>query len=411
MRSYGGRSVVFGVAVGCFVGQAHGQELSQFAYQSPPGCPQRAEFLARVHARQSALTAGQIDAALGDLLAHVEVEPSGKTGRLEFRDELVASRHVAANNCDEVVTGLALIAGVSLERPMSTLESSNQRGGTPRAPAAGDVAAADPDGASGQSANFLETTTAPSAGSGLGVAPTPSAAVAASTTERPASTGVTRRSGPSEGRIAPALRPSDSSSPRDAAAEIDADDAVGVRDGQVQDGAWNVGFGVGAGAWTAFERPQFRAAGFVELAPRSDAWTLRVTGFASPATATDENWGVDWTVYGGRVETCPVSWRYGWSLGGCVMGELGMVGVEGRSHVGGAVRDERLLWADAGIGVRGSSPSAWGLNLEAQLGVAVPFTRYEWKFESPAATLGNVPAATLFLELGLRFRPGSGRAE
>src|SRR5690606_14750800 len=114
------------------------RSIISFTYTSPAECPQRSEFVARVDARQSVRSAAEVDYALNEMLSRVVIEPSRTLGYVYFRDSRLEARKVTAGTCDEVVTGLALIAGVSLDVPVRPPEvvgaDGTERNRVPEAP-------------------------------------------------------------------------------------------------------------------------------------------------------------------------------------------------------------------------------------------------------------------------------------
>lgn len=333
-----------------------------FEYSSPAECPAREEFVKRVNARQSLPSTDGVHAALDALLLRVVVAPSSIEGWVHFRDARIAPRKVASSTCDEVVTGLALIVGMSLREPADRPNSTADK--TPL----DTFVTSDAARASAASASARELAAIP-----------PEASIPAAVTKaRPSSV-------PSVPRVQLGV------SPRDTAPLQEYGTAVGV--------------GAAGGLWSAFGRAQPRFDAFFELGEATGAWAARLNAFATWDNDTELSWSADWFGYGARLETCPVLGSPGWHVGFCALAEVGAVSVRGRSGVGNRVDDARLLWADAGVGVRLGSPSLWKVNLEAQLDAVVPFTRYALVFEQPAVTLAQVPAVVFVARVGFRLQP------
>lgn len=423
MRCKGGRVRQWGVAASLLVGRAYAQPervpddgSGAYAYTSPVECPQRSEFASRVNARQSVRTTSEVDGALNELLARVVIEPSRTAGLLYFRDARLAPRKVNATTCDEVVTGLALIAGVSLDGPASAPDVT--------APGSGLLDSGADSGASGSavggaSRNAVPTPTAARGIEGSSEVTTPPER-SASTTGVGASKAPTATSNIVEAPSADAERRA-VSRPAAAARNTRRLDPVAVRreedgrgapgedegdGGSSQDSAIAVGFGAAGGLWTALGRPEPRLDAFFELGDRHDVWTARIAGFTAWGDASALTWSADWAAYGARLEGCPIGVGQRWRLTACALGEVGALTVHSSSSVGSDVDDAQLLWADAGVGLRVASPAAWKINVEAQLDAVVPFTRYNLTFEAPAASLAHVPTVAVVLRLGFRLRPG-----
>lgn len=378
-----------------------------FAYASPVGCPPRSEFVARVNARQSVRSTSDVDMGLNELLARVVVESSRTRGFLYFRDARIGSRKVNANTCDEVVTGLALIAGVSLDGPTSV----------PDAPElGGDGLGVDGQGYGGYSSEDAASPvrlepTSEASGANVTPAATSKPSVAPNSVAQPTTVSVSssrRGTNSDAAKIRETPRPEPVAArgeetlgdePRATMSEAESRPLVSS--------ALVVGFGAAGGVWTALERSEPRVDGFFELGERGNTWAARVGGFAAWGDASALSWSANWTAYGGRLEGCPFMGGRGWHLGVCALGELGAVLVRSSSSAGNAAFDRRLLWADAGIGLRVGSPQVWKVNVEAEVDAVVPLTRYTLTFEEPAATLAHVPTVALMLRLGFRMRPAA----
>lgn len=427
-----------------------------FTYTSPSECPQRSEFVARVNARQSVRSASEVDNALDELLSRVVVEPSRTLGYVYFRDPRLEARKVSAGTCDEVVTGLSLIAGVSLDGPARAPDAvavdGDERNRDPDATKDPAAKVSNQPGVSAQT----PPTVAPSSGSTserqtatasvavgarpYGVPPTAQTGAATQgarpTVLAPASAAPVPRK--STASAASASAPNASTAPRARAANASADavspEAAGASqsapatarptddvarrneddteahrtvDAQTtmlaQVSEISVGVGVSVGVWTGYTRPEARINGFFELGDRRSTWAARAYGFAAWGDDAASSWSATWRTYGGRLEGCPIFGGTGWHLAVCAVGELGATVVQADSNVGNVARDTSLLWADIGAAIRVGSPRLWKVNWEAQLDAVVPLTRYELVFERPAVTMARVPSVAVVLSLGGRL--------
>jgi hypothetical protein len=98
-------------------------ERFRFVYRAPEGCPDERTFVERVAARiESTRLASQSDTGASTMAVDVSVRDTESSGRLEFVDssgETVA-RTVSGRSCDEIVSGLALIAALAIEARVTT---------------------------------------------------------------------------------------------------------------------------------------------------------------------------------------------------------------------------------------------------------------------------------------------------
>jgi len=90
----------------------------RFAYHAPSGCPDERTFVDRVAQRiDRTRLASSTDPDAAQIAVDVSVRETDSSGRLEFVDaggETVA-RTVSGRTCDEIVSGLALIAALAIE--------------------------------------------------------------------------------------------------------------------------------------------------------------------------------------------------------------------------------------------------------------------------------------------------------
>lgn len=375
-----------------------------FEYSSPAGCPARAEFVKRVNARQSLRGPQGIDAAL-DAQLHRVVIGSSSEGWVHFRDARIAPRKVTASTCDEVVTGLALIVGMSLaepERPVPSQEVLPPGDQAASKEARPNESLSPPRGTSSPLPVAIAGVRAPSTSSSGLAAPTAQQPPTEVVTSAPGRTAV---GAPSEEKApAPGPRPP---LPKNERPVPEAIVRLGqaAEDGIAQDEDYAVGLGATGGAWSVFGSIQPRGDAFIELASLRRGWAARINPFATWHNDAALSWSAEWFGYGARLEMCPVLGARRWNVGLCALTEVGAVSVRGRSSVGNAVNDARLLWADAGVGVRVGTPRFWKVNMEAQLDAVVPLTRYGLVFERPSVTLAEVPPVAFMARLGFRLQP------
>jgi hypothetical protein len=141
------------------------------------------------------------------------------------------------------------------------------------------------------------------------------------------------------------------------------------------------------------------AALFVDLRPSAQAWSLRLSlrgAYGEPDAAVDLSVGL----LASRVEAC-----WAWTVGDvrlapCGGVELGLViaessGDNGRSDVG--------LWSSAAAHARASWILGRLVSLEAQLGLLVPFVRYEFSAQT-GEEVSSSAALGLESALGISFR-------
>jgi hypothetical protein len=98
-------------------------ERFRFAYRAPPECPDERAFIERVAARidRNRLALGD-DPNAATMSVDVTARDTQSSGRLEFVDgngEAVV-RSVGGRTCDEIVSGLALIAALAIEARTTT---------------------------------------------------------------------------------------------------------------------------------------------------------------------------------------------------------------------------------------------------------------------------------------------------
>ncbi|HEV8548519.1 MAG TPA: hypothetical protein VGQ57_05810 [Polyangiaceae bacterium] len=114
-------------------------EPVRFRYEAPAACPTEAEFTERVRARLSHWEVAGPGELARTFSLTLRIDDRGAVGRLEFVDSdgVAVSRAVAGANCDEVASGLALIAALAIE-PASpaatTAEPAPPRAAAPETP-------------------------------------------------------------------------------------------------------------------------------------------------------------------------------------------------------------------------------------------------------------------------------------
>ncbi len=310
--------------------QAADIEPIRLSYAADAACPNEASFRAEIRARTD-----RVRFATGPEPRHFVVRirrgDDGFVGRLEIAspDGGVTDRSFSGADCALVASSLALVAAVAIDPHASV---------APRPP---------------PSAQPVAATTQPR--------PPP--------TPPPASP-----SPPPEPELAPAAPPQRPTEP-----------PLG----------WAAGLGL---AVTAGPAPSalISPTAFGEVAwPAERLWspTLRLhvlgaaTGVTSPSV--DE---ARFRWLAARLELCPLRWPLGegWTLGPCALGELGVLGAEGRAvaHPDTATR----LWAALGVGLHGRwQPRRWFF-ADFALDFQLPLSRYEFVFLEPRRLVYEVPA-------------------
>lgn len=97
-------------------------------YTAPPTCPDRAAFVAAIHARTARPLLVAEDGEAVALRVSIDlIHPESASGRLELRepDGTEETRSVSSRTCAEVASALALVAAVMLDPDASTLPTEN----------------------------------------------------------------------------------------------------------------------------------------------------------------------------------------------------------------------------------------------------------------------------------------------
>lgn len=109
----------------------------RLVYKAPAGCPDESSFVQRVDARiGQASLASSADVDARPMIVEVTVQPTESTGRLELpsTEGQNVVRAVSASSCDEVVSGLALIAALSIEALAAAETRAETASASPREP-------------------------------------------------------------------------------------------------------------------------------------------------------------------------------------------------------------------------------------------------------------------------------------
>jgi hypothetical protein len=109
------------------------EEAIRFQYVAPPECPDAVAFTAQVRERTPrgrVADPGELARTFG---VEVRVEPAGVVGRIEFLDDsgTRVSRQLRGEQCDAVVSSLALITALALD---ATLREAEPEPAAPRLP-------------------------------------------------------------------------------------------------------------------------------------------------------------------------------------------------------------------------------------------------------------------------------------
>jgi hypothetical protein len=121
---------------GVSVARAEGDRF-RLIYTAPAGCSDERSFVQRVAARigEERLTSSTDESAPA-MVVQVSVGEAESSGRIEFpgADNQSFVRTVSGGSCDEVVSGLALIAALSIEALATTPPRAEAVSASPRSP-------------------------------------------------------------------------------------------------------------------------------------------------------------------------------------------------------------------------------------------------------------------------------------
>lgn len=143
LRSFGLAAAVGLLAMPATVGAA---EPVRVRYTAPDGCPNAADFLARVRGRSPTLVVAADGELARSFAVTIATEPAGTVGRLEFVDSNGenVSRVVRGETCDEVVSSVALVTALVLGAPATDPPPLEGVEPAPHAPPAASVSPAPP---------------------------------------------------------------------------------------------------------------------------------------------------------------------------------------------------------------------------------------------------------------------------
>jgi hypothetical protein len=165
-------------------------------------------------------------------------------------------------------------------------------------------------------------------------------------------------------------------------------------------GRWEQRLGLQLAVETGLARTALPGAAlFVDLRPPARAWSLRLSlrgAYGEPDAAVDFSIGL----LGSRAEAC-----WAWALGDVTLApcgglEVGLVIAESSGDYG---RSDVGLWSSAATHARAGWSLGRLVSLEAQLGLLVPFVRYQFRAKTGDEVSSSAP---LGLEgaLGISFR-------
>lgn len=127
---------------------------------------------------------------------------------------------------------------------------------------------------------------------------------------------------------------------------------------------------------------------------------LRLSPFAAFGSGMRAGRSIDTRLLGARVATCPIELSPGsLALRPCVALELGALSSEGEGVTG---RSDSGLWLSSEAAARATWPREGIAALEAEVGLALPWTRYTLQSgDSPPATMHQTAALSLSARIGL----------
>jgi hypothetical protein len=128
------------------IGGAWGSEPIRFEYSAPDGCPDQAQFVERVRARTQRGKFAESGELARTFNVVVTTDEAASTAKVEFVDsngERVV-RAVSGETCDEVVSGIALVAALAIDARAGAEESAESAPPPqPKPPAPGPATPAD----------------------------------------------------------------------------------------------------------------------------------------------------------------------------------------------------------------------------------------------------------------------------
>jgi hypothetical protein len=144
---------------------------------------------------------------------------------------------------------------------------------------------------------------------------------------------------------------------------------------------------------------------FLEVLPRSQAWSLRLSLFTGSASAEVDERTAEFGLWGAALGFCPlgVGARWGWRWSGCGELRLGRstaAGDEASRLAAGAQR--ALPWGGAAALTRVQTPRFSGVRLELEGGALAPFWHREFQFEEPEARVFATPMLGWMARVGLQ---------
>lgn len=111
-------------------------EAVRFRYSGPPDCPDEAAFVAQVRRRTSRGTPASEGELARTFTAEVRSDANGYIGLIEFLDDAGApvNRRVHGEQCEAVVSSLALIVALSLDASLKPEAAPTEPAATPSVP-------------------------------------------------------------------------------------------------------------------------------------------------------------------------------------------------------------------------------------------------------------------------------------
>jgi hypothetical protein len=304
------------------------------------------------------------------VVVRVNVEPALGNARVEFEhaDRARVERAVQGSDCDELVSGVALITALAFgSRATSTADAPASASAPPR-----------PEGS--EAAEPVKGAVAPKPAKLVPLAPPPKTRTA------PRSRRSANRSprGPSAARAAGTAPEAD---------ELVADEVPAAED---RAGS-GLGFEAGAGGWISSWLSPDRTLGadaFARIGQRATGWSARLSLAYGEGSAQVDDRAADFSFLGGRLEGCPVGLVLSKRIRAepCLAAELGRLHGSGRED--SALRtatETSVFWLAAVLAARVRVPLGRWVIVEAQGELGIPVTSHEFVFHDPEASVFTVP--------------------
>ncbi len=364
-----------------------------FSYDAPPQCPSRARFLERVSAKLEHEEPHTVERRLNDFLTAVRVSADARRAVVTYgRDAAATERVLTADNCDELVTSVALISAMALEANGS--ETSPPAGAAPNP--SGEVAdqsAASSEGATAD--NQAPRTPVDSASPSNAVeqpeAPTSDADSAAFPARDTPLLGDSEPNAQAPSERTATREQEETNAPRPASGNTSdrqgAQQSVSVaQDGGLQ---WGLAAGASLDGWSG-PAPVWGADLGVRLAPDTSWWSLRMGVKHTRSKATSAGRVAEFRTYAVAGEACLAALQARQELrlelcGRVTAGLMSAFGVASEELA--LTQNAEIAWLDGAALVRASSPPWAHFRVELQVEAGSAFREHRFEFDVPEATV------------------------